>query len=208
MPQCYLCGADATTIDHVPPRSLFIKVPANIIELPACTACNQGASLDEEYIRTILSAIGYARSAEAREIWEGPVRRSFARRPKGLRARLANAVVSLDLRTHAGILLGRVPGIGIDGKRASRVFRKIGRGLAFHSSGKRLGDDELLLFRDVETKSDFRSKTQGWTETDMGDPFRYRVLTDSEGSGFWFEFYRTHWWLALTEGHAKTYPLR
>jgi hypothetical protein len=104
--------------------------------------------------------------------------------------------------------MGRVPGIGIDGKRAGRVFRKIARGSAFHDRGRRLSEDELLLFRDAEAKLDFRAMTQGWPETDMGGPFRYRSQSDSEGSFIWFEFYRTHWWLALTEQHAKSYPHR
>lgn len=204
MPECYLCGAEATTEDHVPPQGLFSKVPANIIKLPACKTCNCGASLDEEYMRTVLAAMGYAVSFSARDVWEGPIRHSFERRPKGLRARLASALRFLKV---SGAEHATVPALEIEGDRAHRVFQKIARGLYFNYEGKRLADDELLLFRD-DGKIDFRTQTTGWPEIDMGDVFRCRFQRDDQGSIIWFEFYRNHWWFALTGEHAKTYPHR
>src|SRR5215469_15798460 len=103
MSECYLCGGVASTIDHVPPQSLFSAVPVNIIKLAACQRCNQEASLDEEYIRAVLAAMGYAKSSVARAVWEGAVKRSFERRPKGLRALLARALVQVEVRTPAGL---------------------------------------------------------------------------------------------------------
>lgn len=209
MADCFLCGSPATTIDHVPPQSFFESIPANIIKLPACAACNRGASLDEEYIRTTLVALGYARSAVARRIWEGAVKRSFVRRPEGLRARLARDVVPMEVRTPTGEAVGRLPGLAIDGKRSLSVFRKIARGIFFHERAQRLADDELLLFRDADviTKGlDFAISTQRWPEVDMGEPFRYRSVHDPDGSMLWFEFYRITWWLAMTGEAARTYP--
>lgn len=209
MADCYLCGSPATTIDHVPPQSFFENVPANIIKLPACAACNRGASLDEEYIRTTIVALGYARSVVARRIWEGAVKRSFVRRPRGLRARLARDVVPVEVRTPAGEVLGHSPGLAIDGKRSLSVFRKIARGIFFHEQAQRLVDNELLLFRDADVIAkglDFAISTQSWPEVDMGEPFRYRSRHDPERSIIWFEFYRTTWWFAMTGEAALTYP--
>lgn len=209
MAECYICGEPASTVDHVPPQSLFATVPESIIRVWACEKCNRGASLDEEYVRTILAAMGYAHSLAARQVWEGPVIRSFKRRPEGLRARIAKAILPLEVRSAAGGILGHVPGIGIDGPRARRVFRKIARGLYFHDRGGRLSDEELLLFRDADVKMDFELISRSWPGTDMGEAFRYRALHAPEGSSFiWFEFYRAHWWLALTGAEARTYPLR
>ena len=204
-PRCYLCGELATTVDHVPPQGLFVTLPANIIKLPACQRCNQLTSLDEECMRTTLAAQGYGRSAAAREVWDGAVKRSFERRPQGLRARIAQAVFTVEIRTPAGDLAGHLPGIGVEGKRATAVLRKIAKGLYYHEQKRQLLDDELLLFRDGDVRMDFEAITRGWPEVDMGEPFRYRAKHSTEGSMFWFEFYRTNWWLVLTGDFARNY---
>jgi hypothetical protein len=196
-------------MDHVPPRGFFEALPTNIIKLPACEICNGSASLDEEYMRTALAAQGYAISAVARTVWEGAVKRSFERRPKGLKAKLAQAVVTVEIRTPAGKVGGYLPGIAIDGKRALRVLRKIARGIYFQERGGTLGDDELILFRDGDVKGlNFEAITRGWPETDMGEPFRYRFRHCTEGSMIWFEFYRTNWWLAFTGDFARNYKTK
>ena len=48
--------------------------------------------------------------------------------------------------------------------------------------------------------------TCGRTETDMVEPFRFRVHFNDYGAGIWIEFYRSHWWLALTGQAAHNYP--
>jgi hypothetical protein len=159
-------------------------------------------------MRTTLVAQGYANSCVAREIWEGTIKRSFQRRPQGLRARLARDLVQLEVRTQSGEVAGHLPGIATDGKRAMRVLKKIVRGIYFQEHGRTLGDDELLVFRDAETKGlDFEARTQGWPEIDMGEPFRYRSQHSPEGSMVWFEFYRTNWWLAMTGDFARNYKI-
>jgi hypothetical protein len=197
MDLCYLCGEDASTIDYVPPVFLFARLPTNIIRLPACERCDRDTFLDEEYICTILSAMGYATNAAAREVCE-----EFWRRPRSAGARLA-AGITLQAKTIATRIAGRLPGVGIDGQRAQRTIRKIARGIVFHDCGKRLADNEVLLFRDAGAKLKCQAFTQRWAETDMGEAFRYRAQHDADGSFIWLEFYRTRWWLALTADHAK-----
>lgn len=160
-------------------------------------------------MRSTLVALGYARSVVARRIWEDAVKRSFVRRPEGLRARLARDVVQVEVHTPAGEVLGYLPGLTIDGKRSLSVFRKIVRGIFFHERAQRLLEDELLLFRDTDVIAkglDFATSTQVWPEVDMGEAFRYRSHHEPEGSMIWFEFYRTNWWLAMVGEAARTYP--
>ena len=205
---CYLCGVVASTVVHIPPRGFFSVLPVNIIRIPACEACNQSVSLDEEYMGTTLAAQGYGNSLVARDVWEGAVQRSFIHRPQGLRARLVQALTTLVIRTPAGVIAGYLPGIMVDGAQARRVLRKISKGLYFRDCGKRLNDDELILFRDEATKMNFEVITRGWPEVDMGEGFRYRSKYSIEGGLIWFEFYRTNWWLAMTGDMARRYSKR
>jgi hypothetical protein len=205
MSNCYLCGGVASTTDHIPPRGFFKALPVNKITLPACESCNQSASLDEEYMRATLAAQGYGARYVARDVWEGAVKRSFEHRPKGLRARLAQALVAVEIRTFAREIAGHLPGIKVDGARAGRVLRKIAKGIYYHEKGVRLDDNELLLFRDGDVRLDFEAITRGWPQVDMGEGFRYRSQHSAEGSMIWFEFYRTNWWLALTGDFARNY---
>jgi len=202
---CYLCGKPADTTDHIPPRGLFSVVPQNIFTVPACRKCNADASKDEEYMRTTLAAFGYWTCAEARQVWDGAVRRSFARR-QALRVQLSRGVRTVEVRTPQGQLLGKLPGLEVDGTRALRVMRKIVRGIYYHEQGQRIADDqELVLFRMAEVPPGTVG-TAGWREHDMGPVFRYRSTHEACGSGIWFEFYRCEAWLALTGELARNYP--
>src|SRR6516225_8918075 len=42
---CVLCGErPATTMDHVPPKALFLQPRPKLITVPACAICNRGTS--------------------------------------------------------------------------------------------------------------------------------------------------------------------
>jgi len=207
MPPCYLCGADAATRDHVPARAFFSVVPDNIITVPACAGCNRAASTDEEYMRTTTAGLAYANSAAAREIWDDAVRRSFARRPAGLRRRLAGDVVPVQIVDQEGRIIGELPGLQVEGARADRVIRKIFKGIYFSERGARLTDEELIIFRGADVPPNIIN-TAGWNERDMGEVFRYRSVHEAEGSALWIEFYRTDWWFALTGDSARNYGRR
>ena len=124
--------------------------------------------------------------------------RSFTRHPQGLKARLVRSLMTVEVRTPVGAIAGHLPGITVSGTRALRVLKKIAKGMYFEQRETRLGDDELLLFRDGDVKLDFEAITRHWPEIDMDGAFRYRSQHSKGGSMIWFEFYRTNWWLALT----------
>src|SRR5258708_17756847 len=207
MPLCYLCGLDATTRDHIPARGFFSIVPDNIITVPACATCNAGASTDEEYMRTTTAGLAYAHSPAARAVWEDAVKRSFARRPAGLRRRLAGDVVPVQIFDAEGCVIGELPGLQVDGKRADRVMRKIFKGIYFHERGNRLADDELIIFRGADIPPNIVN-TAGWNERDMGEVFRYRSAHEADASALWIEFYLADWWFALTGDSALNYARR
>ena len=50
-PQCAYCGAPATTVDHCPPRCIFVgRQWPETYAFPACEPCNDGARLDDQAI--------------------------------------------------------------------------------------------------------------------------------------------------------------
>lgn len=52
---CTYCNQLATTRDHIPPKLLFSRPwPSNLATVPACQACNQSFSADDEYARMVL----------------------------------------------------------------------------------------------------------------------------------------------------------
>lgn len=54
---CIYCGGPEETRDHVPSRVfLDSPFPENLPVLPACSACNGGVSLDEEYLACLIEA--------------------------------------------------------------------------------------------------------------------------------------------------------
>jgi hypothetical protein len=63
--ECAYCAAQATTEDHTPPKGIFAKGMPNKPWVPACRACNSGASLDDQYMQR-LSMLWGADAASAR----------------------------------------------------------------------------------------------------------------------------------------------
>ena len=70
---CIHCGASIggveTNEDHVPSRALLLKpYPANLPVVRVCTTCNNGFSMDEEYLFLFLRCVLVAaRSLATRE---------------------------------------------------------------------------------------------------------------------------------------------
>src|SRR5688572_16056796 len=53
---CVYCGETGPlTKDHVPPQALCAKpCPPDLVVVPACKPCNEGASKDDEYFKTVM----------------------------------------------------------------------------------------------------------------------------------------------------------
>lgn len=54
---CAMCGGEATTDDHIPPKNLYPKPRRPNLQLhtvPACKSCNNGASADDEEFKMIV----------------------------------------------------------------------------------------------------------------------------------------------------------
>src|SRR4051794_36967109 len=90
-PPCAYCGKpDARERDHPIPKELYpsSKATSRIqrIRIYACHGCNNGWASDEAHFRNVMLVSGEP-TPIVRELWEGPVRRSFDYRDGRKRAR-------------------------------------------------------------------------------------------------------------------------
>src|SRR2546429_3258847 len=74
--ECAYCGtAPATTRDHVPPKGTFSAPrPDDLITVPSCTPCNQGASDRDERFRAYLSLHVGIDTPSTSRLWEPALR--------------------------------------------------------------------------------------------------------------------------------------
>lgn len=137
---CTYCGSiGAITEDHVPPLCLFGKnPPAGLPTVPSCRRCNNGASLDDEYLLAMLvmkDSVSGPAASEAREALFRGLRRPQKRR---FRERLIRQMRRVSVRTPAGLHLGFTQGYDVDFVRLGRVVSRMTRGLYLHEVGERL----------------------------------------------------------------------
>jgi hypothetical protein len=138
---CAYCGSrENLTDDHVPPRNVFPKPrPGNLITVPACEKCNKSTSKDEEYFRLKLClSEQVGNNPDARRNREA-IFRSLERPEATLFKRsFLSDMRSIQLRTPAGIYLGRRLAFDVDLSRIFRVVEKSIKGLFFYETGHRL----------------------------------------------------------------------
>lgn len=126
---CILCGEplvpDATSRDHVPSRILLDKpYPADLPVVFACTSCNRGLSLDEEYVAAVIDCA-----------LVGSAQPSAQHRPK-IRRILERGGGLLTLLGHAQRAISSGPAFEIDRVRMTRVLRKLAHGHWFYQNAE------------------------------------------------------------------------
>ncbi|MGH9867498.1 MAG: HNH endonuclease [Candidatus Polarisedimenticolia bacterium] len=145
-PVCYICeSAPGTTKDHIIPQNLFPKgLRNNLWTAPACRPCNDSLAPDEELFRIFIT--GQAnRESVGLEVWRGGVRKTLAKQPK-LKAMLAGQMRMVEVRTPAGIILGKRWAMFAKQDRIEPVIMKIVRGLYYREHGKLLGPTDSQVF--------------------------------------------------------------
>jgi len=105
--QCLYCGGMPETREHVPPRVFLDKpYPTNLPVVDACKECNNGFSLDEEYVACLLECI-VSNSTTPEKLHRENIKRLLLERPL-LAKRLNNAFKQEDGMTSFKIEYDRV----------------------------------------------------------------------------------------------------
>lgn len=133
---CAYCGGLTETRDHVPSRVFLDKpYPSNLPVVPACKACNQSFSKDEEYVACLVECV-LSGSGEPDQVEREKIKRILRRKP-ALAARLRNA----RQETSAGT------SFMVETERVQNVVLKLARGhAAFELNEPQLDDPSNLSF--------------------------------------------------------------
>ncbi len=144
--QCVYCGQPATTKDHVPPKGIFPPPrPSSLITVPSCLTCNNTASRDDVYFRTVLPLIRHvAENPEAQKLHPTIDRSLQKSESRGFRAYIQNQISKVPLLSASGLYLGEVTQMQVDWSRIESVLQRITKGLFYHHLKRRLPNDHSV----------------------------------------------------------------
>ena|SRR5579864_691359 len=140
---CTYCGeTGALTSDHPIPRNLFPKPRPDLITVPSCQDCNNGFSLNDEYLRLVLvSRHDTFKHPDAQGVW-GAAMRGLSRPDQlGLAKRFLSRAREVNVSTAAGLHLGRAGVFEPDISRIEAVAVRAVKGLFFNEYGRRIPDE-------------------------------------------------------------------
>ena len=134
---CAFCNSTAKkTKEHVIARCFFMKpLPEVMLTAPACDACNNGVSENEDYLHTaLILSFDCAEHPEAVASFTGPVQRAFELNTRTWKTLKAAMHIGTGT-TAGGSVVNNVPVFTPDLERIKRVFQKIIKGLYFTETG-------------------------------------------------------------------------
>ncbi len=186
---CIHCGkwieASDTTRDHVPSKSLLLKpYPKNLPVVPVCKPCNEGFSLDEQYLTAFLGCT-LTGSTDPEDQRNPRVKRILKTRAK-LRTRIERA--KSEYKTIDGeTRIEWKP----EAERINRVILKNARGHLFYEYGEpmlaepdHVWSAPLEIFQAKE-RANFESIASGGLFPEVGSRMMTRMFTGQDLSGDW-----------------------
>lgn len=149
---CVYCGReDLVTQDHIPPKALYpAAIWPRLLKIPSCAQCNNGASKDDEYLRTIigLSAKG-ERDETLKPISDATVRALSRPEAAGFRHSILRDLQRTFISDANGVLVPVFVG-NVDLSRLDRVVARIIKGIFFFERGVRLPEGYEVVNYSVE----------------------------------------------------------
>lgn len=195
---CAICGErEATTRDHVPPKAIFPKPrPHNLITVPACMVCNNGASDYDDLFKVYLSMHTAENSEIAKKLFIEKTASTLQRNQALLKKVLAESkeinIVNKngEIETRTGVLW--------DSEAHDAVIERIIRGLYYHHVGRPIPKDTELKVQWLRyVPKEIQEKIRLYTEFVIGESqfvYKYLIYQKDPRQSFWlFEFYSAHW---------------
>ena len=192
------------TRDHVPPKNLFpAPRPSDLVTVPACRECNNGASVEDEDFRTYLSLQIGRQNHLTEKLWFDGAKKSLARR-RSLQQQILASLRPVQVQTKAGI--ESKTAFEVPERIYIRVFERVVRGLYYHHFGRILGKDVPISISPLVGIDDRSMKLlERLPVAAIGDPafvYKYAVATEDDTSSLWvMQLYEAHW-IEATTGRA------
>ena len=196
---CAICGInEATTSDHLPPKSIFPKPrPDNLITVPSCAECNISASDLDEAFRLYLALHVGDLDDEVTAAYFHEALRTYKHNKK-LQREILGRTEPVDFTKKSGIDIGQGMKVLWNSKAHDAVIERIVRGLYFHHFGEVLLSDAQVSPKWFNRPDEeFLRTMSGLTRNVVGNnQFVYLYRRDEEhpADSVWcFEFYGRHW---------------
>lgn len=199
---CVICGERAaTTQDHVPPKGFFkgSKV-SDLVTVPACSTCNNGASSDDEDMRFYISMQIGKYPPEASNLWEQGARKSIQRKAS-LRNHVLGTAREMKVFSKDKGAVERIA-VEVPASLYDTVFSRTVRGLYFHHTARILGPNCQTQVSPLISQPDDPFIWQLHFNEIGGQACKYWYGVDSEDldASLWlFQFYGAHW-IQVTTG--------
>ena len=193
--KCYLCDAEGTTREHVPPQSFFPDgFRDNLTTVPSCPQHNHSQSLDIEYVRNILT-MSMGINELGNDVFK-VTKRSFDRSPK-LFAKTTKDVERVYVK-------GQETGMfAVDLDRLRAVMQPIASAIYFKDYGVSYASKWKVFVTSLTTQQEFQTGVSGWEpfvdyimgfqykqkEVPHPEVFRYGVFEMVRGIAYEFVFY-------------------
>jgi hypothetical protein len=207
MPLCAICGErDGTTRDHVPPKAIFPKPrPNNLITVPACLECNNGASDNDDLFKVFLSLQAAGNNEIARRLFQEKTVRTL-KRNQSLLALILEEAKELQIINNQGNIETRT-GVLWNSAAHDAVMERTIRGLYFHHSGSPIPIDTNLAVQWLHgVPEEILPSLHLFNEVVLGDDqvtYKYIIYGDDPRHSLWlFDFYGAHW----ASGHTSPAP--
>ena len=203
----YCAKPEPETRDHIPPDSFFPKPkPPNLITVPCCEKCRKEQQLDDEYFRfAVVTASRAIEQEDGRKVVEA-IRRSFWKPKKAGFARLVdNSLIEAELKSPAGLYLGKQGLIRLKRERIDRPAQRIVRGLFFHERGYPLPDGYEVANTlrqggfDEIIRGMGAAKFPAWKKVGKVFWYTFMPLVDDPNSTVWLQlYYQSAWFIGVT----------
>ena len=188
---CAYCGSGTETRDHVPSKVFLDEpYPANLPVVPACQSCNEGFSLDEEYV-ACLAECAVTGSVNADNVRRDKVRSILLRTP------------SLSSRLRQAGEVGEGTSLRIEPERVRNVVLKLARGhAAFELNEPQLDEPShvafvLLFSMTQEVREDFETPPRSSILPEVGSRATQRLVVSEPGASV------SSLWLIVQRGRYR-----
>ena len=145
--ECYRCGDEATSREHVPAKCFFPDdktFKKNLITVKSCSTHNEDTSLDDEYIRNII-VMKLGNNSLAFGLFKDKVIKSFEESPGLFKTTTGN---SKEVQT----IEGKSKAFEIDRQRFDDTMKKIVYGLYYKEYGYPWERDLIIMTQDLVTE--------------------------------------------------------